>query len=283
MIAGLVRKLETLAPWGLRKAVEKDRKADEATRPKFARPDRETFHFFQLRDDRETLLEDLVPGEEVETSRGPAWLSLRSLDEFWSPLPSMPEPCDDRIWFDIENRGGRGNPGFLVGAVYHDEGRWWLWQALARTPEEEPALLELVADLVRARPRLVSYSGTKNDWPFLCSRWGHFKIPYPDPREHLDLFDLAQVLYRGVLPSCRLVTLEHHICGRWREADLASGYIPIAYEQWLKNRDGRLLAQVLLHNALDVVCLLELEPFLVVEASPLPPRVTPPAPIPVPG
>ena len=276
-MARLVRGLESKAPWGLRRAVEKDRKSDEASRPAHAHPDRDTFRFFELSDDRPIALEDLVPGIEVPSSRGPAWLSRRSLDSFWPSHPDFPDHSSDRMWFDIETQGGRGNPGFLFGACFWEDGKWWLWQALARSPEEEPALLELVTELVRRRPRLVSYSGSKNDWPFLLSRWSHYRMEPPVPSEHLDLFDWAQVLYRGVLPSCRLVTLENHLCGRWREADLPSGYIPIAYVDWLEHRDGRLLAQVLFHNALDVVSLLELEPYLQVEASPMPVRVEPPA------
>lgn len=280
MITRLVKVLETHAPWGLRRAVERDRKADESSRPQHARPDRETFRFFELEDDSPAGLDQLIPGSEVQTPQGPAWLSLRPLDSFWDPLPSFPEPDPSRLWFDIETQGGRGNPGFLFGAVYHDQGRWWLWQGLARDHSEEPALLHLITELVGERPRLVSYSGSKNDWPFLLSRWSHFKMQPPVHADHLDLFDPAQILYRGVLPSCRLVTLERHLCARWREADLPSGYIPIAYLQWLEDHDARLLAQVLLHNALDVVCLLELEPLLTVEATHLPPRAPSPPPPP---
>jgi len=281
VIQKLVRSLETRTPWGLRRAVEKDRKADDAHRPSYARADRETFRFFELSSDAPARIEDLVPGHEVQTTIGPAWLSLRPLASFWSPFPSMPEPVEDRIWFDIETCGGRGQPGFLVGAVYFEAGEWWLWQALARDRSEEPALMEMVTELVTKRPRLVSYSGSKNDWPFLAGRWRHFNMPVPAHKDHLDLFDAAAAMYRGVLPSCRLVTLEHHLCARWREADLPSGFIPQAYNEWLEHRDGRLLAQVMLHNALDVVCLLELEPFLTAPWSPLPPRVIPVDPVPV--
>jgi uncharacterized protein YprB with RNaseH-like and TPR domain len=282
VVARLVRALETKAPWGLRRAVERDRKSDDSTRPAHSRPDRETFRFFELRDDSPALLESLIPGEEVPTAAGPAWLSLRKLDTIWPRHPDFPDHSTDRMWFDIETQGGRGNPGFLFGACFWEEGSWWLWQALARSPDEEPALLHMITDLVKKRPRLVSYSGSKNDWPFLLSRWTHHRMPAPTPTEHLDLFDRAQILYRGVLPSCRLVTLEHHLCGRWREADLPSGYIPIAYLDWLENRDGRLLAQVLFHNALDVISLLELEPFLEAEACPLPIRVVEPSAPPAP-
>ena len=275
VIQRLVRNLETRTPWGLRRAVEKDRKTDESNRPGYARADRETFRFFELLQDSPSPIEELVPGAEVQTSRGPAWLSLRPLTSFWEPFPQMPEPVEDRIWFDIETCGGRGQAGFLVGAVYFENNQWWLWQALARDHSEEPALLQLVTELVQKRPRLVSYSGSKNDWPFLASRWRHYQMPVPDHKDHLDLFDAAAAMYRGVLPSCRLVTLEHHLCARWREADLPSGFIPTAYVEWLEHRDGRLLAQVMLHNALDVVCLLELEPFLTAPWCPLPPRVVP--------
>lgn len=257
--------------------MERDRKADDATRPAHARPDRETFRFFELDDDAPAHLDDLVPGEEVQTPLGPVWLSQRPLDSFWSPLPDFPDGDPDRMWFDIETQGGRGNPGFLFGAAFFDQGRWWLWQALARDPSEEPALLHLITELLQKRPRLVSYSGSKNDWPFLASRWSHHDMPIPAHADHLDLFDSAQKLYRGVLPSCRLLTLENHLCSRWREADLPSGFIPIAYVQYLASGDARLMAQVLLHNALDVVCLLELEPYLTVEACPMPLTVVPPA------
>lgn len=270
-----MRNLESRVPWGLRRAVEKDRKADEATRPVLARPDRESFRFFELADELPAPLEALVPGEEVATPYGPAWLSRRRLDGFWQPMPSLPDPDPEMLWFDIETQGGRGNPGFLFGAVFHDGRDWVLWQALARDESEEKAWMHLCAEIVAEHPRLVSYSGSKNDWPFLLGRWRVHGLAAPTPKDHLDLFDAAQSLYRGVLPSCRLVTLERHLCGRWREADLPSGYIPQAYQDWLTHRDGRLLAQVMLHNALDVVCLLELQPLLAAPSSPLPPRHVP--------
>jgi len=277
-MARLVHALESKSPWGLRRAVEKDRKADEQDRPAYARPDRESFVFFELSEDRPQLLEEIVTGREVETPYGKLWLLERPLEEFWEPMPSLLPPDPTRLWFDIETQGGRGQPGFLFGAVFHDGQRWILWQALARDHSEEKAWLHLVTEIVQQRPHLISYSGSKNDWPFLQSRWHHHKLKAPVPASHLDLFDAAAALYRGVLPSCRLVTLERHLCGRWRESDLPSGYIPGAYLDWLEHRDGRLVAQVMLHNALDVVCLLELEPLLCVETCPLPPRVIPVVP-----
>lgn len=282
IMARLVHVLESKSPWGLRRAVEKDRKADEKDRPAFSRSDRESFVFFEFDDDQPTRLEEIVPGREVETPYGPCWLSERPLQEFWAPMPSMPPADPLRMWFDIETQGGRGQPGFLFGAVFHDGARWILWQALARDPSEEKAWLHMVTEIVQQRPRLVSYSGSKNDWPFLQSRWSHHKMKAPGFHDHLDLFDLSQSLYRGVLPSCRLVTLERHLCARWRESDLPSGYIPLAYVDWQEHRDGRLVAQVMLHNALDVVCLLELEPLLCVEASPCPARLVAPPVSPAP-
>jgi len=272
VVARLVHSLESKSPWGLRRAVEKDRKADERDRPEYARSDRESFIFFELEHDHPQPLEEIVSGREVDTPHGKVWLSERPLEDFWTPMPSLPEADPERLWFDIETQGGRGQPGFLFGAVFHDGAKWVLWQGLARDHSEEKAWLHLVTELVNERPRLISYSGSKNDWPFLQSRWSLHKMKAPVPMAHLDLFDAAQALYRGVLPSCRLVTLERHLCGRWRESDLPSGYIPIAYLDWLEHRDGRLVAQVMLHNALDVVCLLELEPLLGVECCPLPPR-----------
>lgn len=237
----------------------------------WSRPDHATIHYLPEIPAQPTSLDALLPGSEMVNELGRFWLSCRPMKDFWADALVCEGLDKEAIYFDLEAAGGRGKPLFLAGAAIWDESQgWMLWHALARHPDEEAPLLHTFAELCRERPRMVSYSGTKNDWPFLRSRWDRFGQKIPKLEAHLDLFDLAQARYRGVLPACRLVTLEKFLLGRHREDDLPSGFIPLAWEDYLESGDGRLLAQILYHNLLDVVALLELQPILEAPFSPRP-------------
>ncbi len=270
-MAGLVQQISLRAPWGLRRAVERDRKRDGLEDAPWLHPDTDFVHFLPDIPAEPAPLDALLPGHEEANDKGTFWLAWRPMHEFWAGGRLTEGVDTDSIYFDLEAGGGRGKPLFLVGASLWDEQEgWMLWHGLARAPEEEPALLAAFADLCRSRPKVVSYSGIKNDWPFLRHRWDHFGQAIPQLEHHLDLFDLAQDRYRGVLPTCRLVTLEKFLLGRYREDDLPSGLIPLSWEDFLHTGDARLLAQILHHNLLDVISLLELQPILDVPFSPLP-------------
>lgn len=255
----------------MRRAVEKDQKRDGSEAIAWSRPDHASFRYLPILPDSPQPLEALLPGQEISNEFGTFWLSLRPMSEFWDDARVTESLDKDALYFDLEAAGGRGKPLFLAGAaIWDDHYGWMLWHGLARHPDEEAALLHTFAQLCIERPRMVSYSGTKNDWPFLRTRWDRFRQPIPKLTAHLDLFDLAHARYRGVLPACRLVTLEKFLLGRHREDDLPSGFIPLAWEDYLRSGDGRLLAQILYHNLLDIVALLELQPILEVPFSPLP-------------
>lgn len=275
-IASLIETIESKAPYGLRRSVEKDRKRDAEAPDAGSQPDWTDFDFFHGSFDEDIDLEALIPGRVQVGDEGPYYLSQRLLSDIWHPLPSLPEDCVGRLYFDIESRGGHGKPLFLIGAAYESDGVWYLWQALARNPDEERGTVAAFADLVRRFPRLVSFSGLKNDWPFLRMRWDHYGLKTPEPADHWDLFLPAQERYRGLLPNCRLVTLERFLCKRHREGDLPSGYIPLAYENYLDSGDGRLLSQAIYHNALDIATMLQLQPLFEAPAEPWTPPAHPP-------
>lgn len=237
----------------------------------WSRPDHATVRYLPKLPAHPEGLDALLPGVESTNEFGTFWFSLRPMGEFWDGSRIGEGLDKDAMYFDLEAAGGRGKPLFLAGAaIWDDVHGWMLWHGLARHPDEEAALLHGFAQLCLERPRMVSYSGTKNDWPFLRSRWDRFRQPIPRLNAHLDLFELAQSRYRGVLPACRLVTLEKFLLGRHREDDLPSGFIPLAWEDFLYSGDGRLLAAILYHNLLDIVALLELQPLLEVPFSPMP-------------
>jgi uncharacterized protein YprB with RNaseH-like and TPR domain len=48
------------------------------------------------------------------------------------------------------------------------------------------------------------------------------------------------------------------VCGRLRSDDLPSSQIPAAYQQYVRTRFEREMDAVLMHNALDLVTMLDL-------------------------
>ena len=75
----------------------------------------------------------------------------------------------------------------------------------------------------------------------------------------LDLLLPARVAYRGLLPSCRLVEIEHALLGMTRPPSEASGAeAPGWYFRFLRTQDARHLVPLITHNADDVLSLVAL-------------------------
>ena len=80
----------------------------------------------------------------------------------------------------------------------------------------------------------------------------------PDPLSglpHLDLLHPARRLLSHRLADRRLGTLEAAVLGFEREGDIPGSEIPQRYFDWLRRRDGRLMADVFEHNRLDILSL----------------------------
>ena len=60
------------------------------------------------------------------------------------------------------------------------------------------------------------------------------------------------------LENSRLATLEAEVLGVEREDDIPGWEIPQRYFDWLRHRDGRLLASIFKHNRLDVISMASL-------------------------
>jgi uncharacterized protein YprB with RNaseH-like and TPR domain len=75
---------------------------------------------------------------------------------------------------------------------------------------------------------------------------------------HCDLLHHARRRWRERLPNCKLQTLEQAICGRRRRGDIPGRAIPLAYHEFVRTGDAWQMRNVLHHNALDLVTLLQL-------------------------
>ena len=181
------------------------------------------------------------------------------------------------LFFDTETTGlgGAGAIAFLLGMAWFDaEGRLNVEQLLLRSPADEPALLDVFSQRLATTELLVSYNGKSFDWPLLKTRYVMNRREIPRDLPHLDLLHIGRRLHRPRLGACRLKTLEAEVLGFERGVDVDGGDVPARYAHFLRTGDEEALAQVVEHNAWDVVSMAALvglygEPFDLMHGSDL--------------
>ena len=235
------------------------------------------------------LLEELAPGQAVQTEHGTLYL-IEALpvevlpgsepiierlgrlmasgptgsDDPLAPLRGL--PVSDLLLLDTETAGLAAAPVFLVGLV--------MWrgdaaedatvlQLLARDYSEERAMLAETARLLARGRLLMTYNGRSFDLPMLRERTVYHGLPrLTEPERHLDLLGVARSRLRGRLEDCKLQTLERCLCGRERWADIEGAEIPQAYHDFVADGDAGRIRLVLEHNRLDLMTMLEVLPHL---------------------
>lgn len=179
-------------------------------------------------------------------------------DGFRAALPrgARVEAPHEVVFLDLETLGLRDAPLFLIGALtVRPDGAATARQLLARSRDEEAAVLSAWAAELRSARLLVTYNGATFDMPYLRKRaaaHGMHGVRLGRRAGHLDLLKVARARYRGRLPNCRLQTLERHLCGRTREGDVPGRRIPAVYDRFTRTGDATELAAVLRHNLLDL-------------------------------
>ncbi len=217
--------------------------------------------------------------------------SIRMAQEHHEPF--YDEPDEDLIhlfrafphkavFLDLETCGFAGSIIFLAGVLHADhQGQLILSQLWARDYSEEKSLLQDLWVLVGRCDVLVTFNGKSFDWPQVQDRSNlhhlgleqrdalHTATQTYEPRmltsltdrptiRHYDLLHHARRRWKGQLPNCKLQTLERYICGRHRNGDIPGRKIPMAYHQYVRDKDTRQVQSILHHNAMDLVTLLQL-------------------------
>lgn len=206
----------------------------------------------------------------MEYCRGP--LPLEAVHQIpgsiWELLGRVPPTVDMRraVFLDTETTGlagGSGTYAFLVGLGFFQDANFVVRQYFLRDYPEEDALLEAVAaDLAPCR-LLVTFNGKAYDWPLLETRFRLSRRPPPlSGVPHLDLLHPARRIWRDRLPQCSLTTLETQILGVVRQGDVPGSLIPQRYFDYLRSGDAGPLAEVVLHNRMDIVSLVSLAAWL---------------------
>jgi hypothetical protein len=163
---------------------------------------------------------------------------------------------------DIETAGLTAAPLFLVGILTLDAGGLALHQYFARDYTEEAAMLEGFLRAVGDFDSLVTFNGATFDLPYILERATYHRLPGALTAPHLDLLPRARKKWRGAVPNCKLVTLENRVLGRCRVGDVPGSTIPQLYHDFVRTGNWDLLAPVFHHNALDLLAMAELLPYL---------------------
>ncbi len=228
----------------------------------------------------EPPLDQFVTGKEVETPHGrhfeserlwPHWQRHGSMEI--SRLQELPgdlfreisqetiadAPPESWAFLDTETTGlagGSGTCAFLVGVGRIRADGFHVRQFFLRDYPEEPSALAALTESLADAQVLVTYNGKCFDVPLLETRYRLARARPPFGRlAHLDLLHGARRLWRFRFESCRLVELENRILGHEREGDVPGAMIPEIYFDYVRTGRAARLANVFLHNALDIVSL----------------------------
>lgn len=161
-------------------------------------------------------------------------------------------PCKRILFFDLETLGLSGAPIVLVALARPTGKGIRITQYLARSLDEEVALLEQVDREIAEASLLVSYNGKAFDWTYLRERFAYYGLLFDHAPIHVDLLHHARRAFRNWLPDLRLGTVEEVLLGIHREEDLPSEAIPKYYSTYLESGSPGPLVPIVNHNRQDV-------------------------------
>jgi hypothetical protein len=162
------------------------------------------------------------------------------------------------LFLDLETTGLASTPLFLIGSLECEAGEFVVRQYFARDYSEEAAVISLFAERLAAKRLLVTFNGKTFDVPYLRMRAAANAVPFEAEPPHFDLVHACRRVWKGVLPDCRLQTLEGRICGRWRSGDIAGELIPTAYHDYVRTRNAAQIVEILRHNEMDLLTMADL-------------------------
>jgi hypothetical protein len=230
---------------------------------------------------RGVLLEELVPGREAANDGGVFFCSNRLAggsyrhgsrcigDLTHLDMGGLAVLANDpalrgldyhqALFLDTETTGlagGTGTVAFLIGLGWFEGDGFVTQQLFARDYAEERATLLHLTEKLQGRGFLVSFNGKAFDATLLATRFIMNRLPDPlSGLPHVDLLHPARRLLSHRLADRRLGSLEAAVLGFEREGDIPGSEIPRRYFDWLRRRDGRLMADVFEHNRLDILSL----------------------------
>lgn len=236
-----------------------------------------------------TKLELILPGEVIQAGKGEFYLIRQDIEKLCYDAENLMRKYQDIfnlsidhsrlnndfrslltvdpkeiVFLDIETTGLSNTPLFLIGLLYFDDDNLVIDQLFARDYSEEEHLLHYFGEFVPKFNVLVTFNGKSFDIPFIRDRMIFHRKFANWKYTHVDILLHSRRRWRGLLPDCRLQTLEYYICQRRRLDDVPSALVPEIYHDFVRNGNPEYLLGVFHHNALDLITLFELTCALII-------------------
>lgn len=190
---------------------------------------------------------------------------METITKFF-PQERPPKQAQSFLFFDIETTGlsREGTILYLIGCGYYGEGGFHFLQWFNEDGASEREMLLAFAALLEKREwTLVTFNGSSFDLPYLSHHYALHALP--NPLENAPSLDL----YRALNPFRLLFGMAHgkqkdweRFLGIQREDPYNGGELIEVYKDYLLTKDPAALANLLRHNAEDVLGMRLLLPLL---------------------
>lgn len=184
-----------------------------------------------------------VLGRSISRTLPPVW---------WTTGFFRPEQF---LFMDIETLGLLGTPIILVGVAEWTGEGILLTQYLARSIDEEPAVIQAFLNHAASKAAWITFNGRSFDAPMIQTRSAYYGIPLrweSDP-PHYDLLHFARRAWKNRLADCQATTIESGILGIQREDDLPGMFVPEFYDTYRRKHNIGPLTYILDHNRQDLL------------------------------
>jgi hypothetical protein len=122
--------------------------------------------------------------------------------------------------------------------------------------------MKRIRDLFKGKRLILSFNGKAFDLTIIREKMAYLRmegIPDFDRISHFDLLYTGRRLFRTIVDSCTLSSLEKNILGTHRTMDDIPGFlIPMAYNQFLHHHRTDDIRKIFYHNQQDIISLLDL-------------------------
>ncbi|OHW62148.1 hypothetical protein EUAN_15960 [Andreesenia angusta] len=178
-------------------------------------------------------------------------------------VPDYLSSANNICFLDIETDGlsHMYNRVILVGLFLIDlnSDTQSIVQVFSEKPEDEPAVLEKLNNLLSGVDTVFTYNGASFDFPFLKKRFEKHRMSHSlDCLNHIDLMKkIRKHKQKLSLPDCKLKTVEK-VVGVQRSDTISGKESVLLYREYLKSKSPALEKTILKHNYEDIYYLPEI-------------------------
>jgi len=171
---------------------------------------------------------------------------------------SLLQDIENFIFLDIETMGLFSRPIILIGLARIHEDKIYFKQIFARHTAEEKAILEDFIKDLDEKAVFATYNGDAFDIPYIEDRLHQYGLGKVLDLPDFDLLLFARRKWKGILPNCKLITVEKHLFGEGRNKDVPSALVPEFYETYLRTGNIGPIIPIIEHNREDLLTLIHI-------------------------